>query len=287
MAMAGWYGDPLGLHERRFFNGTVWTDRVMDHEVEGSDSLGNTAPPPPLTPTVSGIAPQYTLPPPPGGAQYGTGPQYGTHPQYVVAQQYVVVNQHPVGNGFAITALVLGIIGILTAGVPTFALILGVLALVFGLLGRRNARERGASLGGLAVAGIVLGCIALALGTYWYVEWHRFGNAIRSSIERSATANRAFDSDPVSNKIHITTCNRDTATGAPRAMGTLVNTSGRKQAFRVAVEFKVPGGTTTLIGEGTTGDVSPGATASWVATNTAGSFLPTSCKAVPSATSNP
>ena len=34
MAMAGWYADPLGLHEKRFFNGVVWTDRVTDGDVE-------------------------------------------------------------------------------------------------------------------------------------------------------------------------------------------------------------------------------------------------------------
>ena len=40
MAMAGWYADPLGLHEKRFFNGVVWTERVTDGEVEGSNPLG-------------------------------------------------------------------------------------------------------------------------------------------------------------------------------------------------------------------------------------------------------
>src|SRR4051812_235314 len=102
MAMAGWYADPLGIHEKRFFNGDVWTDRGNDREVEGRDSLGNATPPPPFTPTVSGLTPHY-----PAGPQYGVAPQHGTHPRYVLAQQYVVVNLQPIGNGFAIAALVL------------------------------------------------------------------------------------------------------------------------------------------------------------------------------------
>jgi hypothetical protein len=281
MAMAGWYADPLGLHEKRFFNGHVWTDRVTDREVEGRDSLGNAAPPPPFTPTVSGIAPQY-----PPGLQYPAGPQYGTHPQYVVAQQYVVVNPQHVGNGFAVAALVLGIIGVLFAGgwlSYVFGLICGLLALVFGLVGRRNVTTHGASLGGLATAGIVLGCVALALGFYTMWRWHRVGNVLRSF----GTQITAVDADPSANKVHVTNCYRDLATNAPAASGTLVNTSGVKQAFRVTIAFKFAGAPSTVLGSGATDEVSPGDSASWTARDLGASFQPTSCKAVPASASSP
>jgi len=111
MAMRGWYADPLGRHERRFFDGAVWTDRVKDHwpeegdplgKPEGKDPLGDAAPPAPFTPTVVGIAQQYAAPPEHGGArkhrgarkqaaaaQHAAAPQYAAVPQYAAAPQSV------------------------------------------------------------------------------------------------------------------------------------------------------------------------------------------------------
>jgi hypothetical protein len=54
-------------------------------------------------------------------------------------------------NGFAVAALVLGILG--------FLLIPAILALVFGYLGRAQIRRRSQSGNGLAIAGIVLGWV--------------------------------------------------------------------------------------------------------------------------------
>ena len=70
-------------------------------------------------------------------------------------------------NGFAVTALVCGIIGAVFGLIPlTFfiAWILGIIAVVFGALGRRRARLQAAGRKGMATAGLVLGIIALALG---------------------------------------------------------------------------------------------------------------------------
>lgn len=277
MAMAGWYADPLGIHEKRFFNGNVWTDRVTDREVEGRDSLGNATPPPPFTPTVSGIAPQYA------GPRYGVAPQYGTHPQYVVAQQYVVVNPQHIGNGFAVAALVLGIIGVVFAASFVLAWICGLLALIFGLLGRGKA-TRGASLGGLATAGIVLGCVALVLGSYVFWAFHRLGNAIERSLRAPIAV---VDADPTANKVRVTTCYQDPTTHAPTAMGTLVNTSGVQQAFRVTIAFKFAAVPTTAFGSGTSDTVSPGVSTSWTVRDLGVSFQPVSCKAVKANAANP
>lgn len=80
--------------------------------------------------------------------------------------QVIVVKQ--AGNGFAVTALVLGVIGAIVGLVPIFfigAWLLGSLALIFGFIGRSRAkREPNAGRGGMAVAGIILGAIAIVLG---------------------------------------------------------------------------------------------------------------------------
>jgi len=279
MAMAGWYADPLGLHEKRFFNGTVWTDRVTDRDVESHDPLGNVAPPPPFTPTVSGIAPPY------GGApQYVGAPQHGAATQYV-AQQYVVVAPQTTGIGMAIAALVLGIVGVLFApsiGSYLLGVICGVLALVFGLVGIRNVTARGASGGGLATAGIVLGCVAIALGIHTYWQWNRVANAIHSAFNAPSVAGVA--ADPTAYKVRVTRCYRDGATNAPAAAGTLVNTSGFKEVFRVTIGFRFARAQQTVFGTGTTGEVSPGSSASWTAVDLDASFPPASCKAVRSPT---
>jgi Protein of unknown function (DUF2510) len=104
MAMRGWYADPLGRHERRFFDGAGWTDRVKDGwpegedplgKPEGKDPLGDVAPPPPFTPTVVGLVPQYTDAPDQRGARKhrGAGKQ-AIAAQHAAAPQYVAVRQH-------------------------------------------------------------------------------------------------------------------------------------------------------------------------------------------------
>jgi len=61
------------------------------------------------------------------------------------------------GNGLAIAALVCGLVGLLL-----FPIILGPLALVFGLIALNKAKQ-GAGRRGMAIAGIVLGVVDIAL----------------------------------------------------------------------------------------------------------------------------
>jgi hypothetical protein len=39
MADLGWYPDPSGRHEQRFFDGVHWTEHVANHGVPGLDPL--------------------------------------------------------------------------------------------------------------------------------------------------------------------------------------------------------------------------------------------------------
>ncbi|MGH9022804.1 MAG: hypothetical protein ACRDV9_06860 [Acidimicrobiia bacterium] len=69
------------------------------------------------------------------------------------------------GNGLAVAALVLGIGGLLF-GLPMFlfpiAGTLGVLGVIFGAIGRSRSKK-GAPYGGLALAGLITGILALVL----------------------------------------------------------------------------------------------------------------------------
>jgi uncharacterized protein DUF4352/uncharacterized protein DUF4190 len=86
-----------------------------------------------------------------------TAPPYGQHTQ-----------QAPVRlrNGMGTSALVLGLIGAVSGLVPFMfwlAGILGLLALVFGLIGRGRVKRGEASNKGPATAGVILGLLSLIL----------------------------------------------------------------------------------------------------------------------------
>ena len=111
-------------------------------------------------------------PPPPGEPQYGQqypGQQYGGQPQY--QQQYGAPQQ---GNGMAVAGLVLGILGVILAFIPLLGvvagLLFGLLAAIFGGLGLSKAKQgRGGR--GMAIAGLVLGIIAIILGILQATLW--------------------------------------------------------------------------------------------------------------------
>ena len=88
------------------------------------------------------------------------------------------------GNGMAVAALVLGILSIVVICVPglTYASIpCAILAVVFGFTGRSKARA-GASGGGMAVAGLVLGFVALTLYVLVIVAAIACGTALLSAV---------------------------------------------------------------------------------------------------------
>jgi len=75
------------------------------------------------------------------------------------------------GQAMGIAALVLGILGVLTAFIPCFgffALIFGVLAIIFGAIGLSQAKK-GNGKTGMPKAGLVLGIVATAFIILWLV----------------------------------------------------------------------------------------------------------------------
>lgn len=92
----------------------------------------------------------------------------------------------PPGNGLAVAGLVCGIVGAVFGLIPwTFwlAWILGVLAIVFGAIGRRRAdREPAAGKRSMATAGLILGIVAIALGIVGLIVLHALINDVHSSL---------------------------------------------------------------------------------------------------------
>ncbi|MCX2967422.1 MULTISPECIES: DUF4190 domain-containing protein [Streptomyces] len=64
-------------------------------------------------------------------------------------------------NGFGIAALILGIVGVLLFWTAVGGVLLGLLAVVFGILGWRRSKRGEATNGGMSIAGLVLGALAL------------------------------------------------------------------------------------------------------------------------------
>ena len=67
-------------------------------------------------------------------------------------------------NGMAVASLVLGIIAVCCCCVSGLSLVLGILAIVFSILSRKNPAKSG-----LGTAGLVLGIISIIVAqTDWY-----------------------------------------------------------------------------------------------------------------------
>ena len=124
----------------------------------------------PFTPPSGEQPPPATDPPQYGAPPYGA-PQYGA-PQYGGA----VVG--PTRNGFGITALVLGILSVVLFFIPGLPVLLGILAIVFAVLGRKRVRRGEANNGGMAIAGLVTGIVGLLIGLVVVVFIAFFANEI-------------------------------------------------------------------------------------------------------------
>lgn len=116
----------------------------------------------------------YTAPagPVPGSQGYGQGQAHGQqgygqqgygHP----GQQPYPYQQQPT-NGMCTAALVMGIVGF------CLPVVTSILAIVFGIIGKNQAKERNEKGDGMAIAGIVLGSIQLALGALWFLSFPFF-----------------------------------------------------------------------------------------------------------------
>jgi len=91
-------------------------------------------------------------------------------------------NQSSAGKGMGITALVLGILGVICSFIPCFgffAIMFGALAIIFGAIGLSQAKKGGGSLG-TPRAGLILGILSTVFTIIWWIT-------VASAIAASAT----------------------------------------------------------------------------------------------------
>jgi len=104
-------------------------------------------------------APQPYGQQPYGGQPYG-GQPYGQQP-YGQYTPYGTPGRH-LSNGLGVTALVLGITSIFP-GLYFIGLLLGPLAVIFAILGRKRVKRGEADNGGMATAGLITGIVGTLL----------------------------------------------------------------------------------------------------------------------------
>jgi len=139
--------------------------------------------------------PQYPTQPgqPPG--QYPTQP--GQPPGQYPAAGYPAARRR---NGMGTAALVLGVVAVVLVLLLLFSPIgafLGLLAVLFGILGIMRANRGEADNRGQAVAGLVTGAIALLVGVFFTIsigvwfsthvnDFNRFGQCIDDAVGSAA-----------------------------------------------------------------------------------------------------
>lgn len=94
-------------------------------------------------------------------------------------------------NGFGIAALVLGLFALVLSWTVIGGIVFGILAVIFGLLGRARVKKGESTSGGLALAGVVLGVVAaliaiglIAIGVY--VLHSPAGQGYRQCLQRAS-----------------------------------------------------------------------------------------------------
>ncbi|MBR2705135.1 MAG: zinc-ribbon domain-containing protein [Clostridia bacterium] len=99
-----------------------------------------------------------------------SGQNVNTQTNYNAQPNYNVNNN--ASNGAAVAAMIMGIIGLVFFWAPIIPLILGILALVFGIKGLNASNSLPQNKGkGMGIAGIVCGSIAMIIGFIYTIIW--------------------------------------------------------------------------------------------------------------------
>lgn len=210
---ADWYPDPGGRFELRYFNGSTWTADVSSAGQRFVDPIVET-------------------------------------PQ---SAQQVPAPTSPSRNGRAIAALVLGVIGLLTAWLPYFFVVgavCSVMAVAFGTTVLRRMAPDGAGRGP-ATAGLItggLGCVAAIGGLVFTIALSNALDAYENPGPTEASITSCVEVEPTEWMARGSITNLD---DEPRAyqvdvLFTRAGTDNAQRSASVAVDSVAPGETTTF-----------------------------------------
>jgi len=181
---------------------------------------GPAGPPPPGS-GPSGYGPPTYPPPaygPPGSAPPGAGPP-GTAPGYGYGYGYGAYPPPASNNGLAVASLVCGLLGLF------FCQLIGIGAIITGYIARRRIRETGEQGAGLALAGIILGWISIALAVVVILFYVAFGILAVSTASNSSSS--TFPRTPTTRRGAVTsTTERIAPTTSTRPPGPTAAPSG-------------------------------------------------------------
>lgn len=107
-------------------------------------------------------------PPPPPPPQWGSYPGGYPPPPQPYAGYAAPVSPR---NGLGVAALVVAIIGLVFCWTVVGGVILGVAAIIMGFVGRGRVKRGEATNGGVAIAGIVLGFLAIVVSLVFIPIW--------------------------------------------------------------------------------------------------------------------
>ena len=132
----GWFPDPTGRHDHRWWDGAAWTAHVADAGQAGSDPL------------------------PDGGAPTApvTGPA-GTGTAAAVPAMRPQGRREPL----AVVALVAALVGLLLVVIPLVGLVLPAIAIVLAVVARRRIRAASSTGLGPANGGLAVGIVGVVL----------------------------------------------------------------------------------------------------------------------------
>ncbi|OEV21229.1 DUF4190 domain-containing protein, partial [Streptomyces nanshensis] len=112
--------------------------------------------------------PGQAAPQPPTAGHYGypapPAQPYGGYPGYDAYGGHQPWGPQP-SNGLGTAALVLGIISVVGFCMYGVNIVLGILALIFGIIGLGRAKRGEATNRGMAIAGIITGSVGIVLGS--------------------------------------------------------------------------------------------------------------------------